>query len=44
MLAAFRVGALGNHSGRPQNGTASTGKLNHSNVRKGKASNPSCVS
>jgi hypothetical protein len=39
MLAAFRVGALGNHRGRPQNGTASTGKLNHSNVREGKASN-----
>jgi hypothetical protein len=39
MLAAFRVGALGNHCGRPQNGTASTGKLNHSNVREGKASN-----
>jgi hypothetical protein len=39
MLAAFRVDALGNDGGRPQNGTASTGKLNHSNVRCGKASN-----
>ena len=33
MLAAFRVGAHGNDGGRPQNGTASTGKLNYSNVR-----------
>jgi len=41
MLAAFRVDALGNDGGRPQNGTASTGKLNHSNVRCGKASNRS---
>jgi hypothetical protein len=39
MLAAFRAGALGNDCGRLQNGTASTGKLNHSNVREGKASN-----
>src|SRR5207245_8960381 len=39
MLAAFRVGALGNHGGRSQNGTASTGKLTYSNVRYGKASN-----
>jgi|ERR1700674_1411757 len=39
MLAAFRVGALGNDCGRPQNGTASTGKLNYSNVRCGRASN-----
>jgi hypothetical protein len=42
MLAAFRVGAFGNDCGRPQNGTASTGKLNHSNVRRGRASNASC--
>jgi len=26
MLAAIRVGAIGNESGRPQNGTAVTGK------------------
>jgi hypothetical protein len=44
MLAAFRVGALGNDCGRPQNGTASTGKLNYSNVRRGDASNESAVS
>src|SRR5580692_2974479 len=44
MLAAFRVGALGNHSGRPQNGTASTGKLNHSNVRCRRPSNTIPVS
>jgi hypothetical protein len=39
MLAAFRFGALGNDGGRPQNGTASTGKLNYSNVRCREASN-----
>jgi len=39
MLAAFRVGALGNHCGRPQNGTASTGKLSYSNVRYRRPSN-----
>jgi hypothetical protein len=39
MLAAFRVGAHGNDGGRPQNGTASTGKLNYSNVRCREASN-----
>ena len=39
MLAAFRVGAFSTDCGRPQNGTASTGKLNYSNVRCGEASN-----
>jgi len=39
MLAAFRVGALGNDCGRPQNGTASTGKLIYSNVRCRRPSN-----
>jgi hypothetical protein len=40
MLAAFRVGAHWQRLRTAQNGTASTGKLNHSNVGCGKASNP----
>jgi hypothetical protein len=41
MLAVFRVGFFSNHCGRPQNGTASTDKLNYSNVRGEEASNGS---
>src|SRR5271165_2958027 len=35
----FRVGALGNESGRLQNGTASTGKPDYFSVLPGKGSN-----
>src|SRR5580698_2013058 len=39
LLAAFRVGASSEPSGRPQNGAASTGKLNYSSLLRRQGSN-----
>ena len=39
VLAVFRVGALSNHGGRLQSGTAATGKRSYSSVRQGRWSN-----